>query len=139
MFHPPLSYNPRYLNKVNILHIEPCVSEEKRRKIPTQCEAFIKGMMIMHRAISPFPSFTLCLFSSFSCLHFSPSLMPLEAMLEALPPCCKSFIISSETFRSHIYVYVRIKKHKFNALWKSRRVNLSVFPWNFPRKQNTIE
>lgn len=37
--------NPRYLHKINILHIQPLLpcAAGKKGKIPSQCEASIKG------------------------------------------------------------------------------------------------
>lgn len=106
-------------------------------------------VMIMHKESSSTHSYPLPYHPSafvtqhkHILIHFCSLLMPLEAtftLLLTVP--LKNLVLWN--IRSHIYVYVRgIKEHKFSfsltfsaarlcVLWKSRRVNLSVFPSNF--------
>lgn len=105
-----------------------CLVRERGRNSVTMWSLH-KRMMIMH---NPLARFTFL-------FHFLPPFHSGEATWGNARTSAVNLLLFPWTFRSHIYVYVGIKEHKFNALWKSRRVNLSVFPWNFPRKQNTIE
>lgn len=109
--------------KINILHITAMCSAWKEGKNSVTMWSVHKRM-IMH---SNFPHFPRSLYASY--LHYFADATWGDVGSEQTPLNLLLFLVNISL--SHIYVYVGIKRHKFNALWRKPTCEFKCFSMKF--------